>query len=91
MSAASLYRRHRVAIQGVAVLLLALLGFAALHALLDDAPRRRALGAAARRYILSHFTWRQVAERYSEALTAAVPMTARPASSQVLAVDGAGS
>ncbi|MEN3748714.1 bifunctional lysylphosphatidylglycerol flippase/synthetase MprF [Sphingomonas sp. HF-S3] len=36
MSAASLYRRHRVAIQGVAVLLLALLGFAALHALLSE-------------------------------------------------------
>lgn len=39
---------------------------AAIRSLVTDPDRRRALGAAAREHVLSHFTWDRIARRYLE-------------------------
>jgi glycosyltransferase involved in cell wall biosynthesis len=43
---------------------------AAIDRLLDDDPLRRALGRAARRHVLAHFSWRSIAERHERHLQA---------------------
>jgi glycosyltransferase involved in cell wall biosynthesis len=45
---------------------------AAIMSLAGDPARRQSLGEASRRHVLEHFTWRQIAEQYAEALTEAV-------------------
>lgn len=43
---------------------------ATLRGLLEDEPRRRAMGMAGRRRVLEQYTWDQIADRYLELLTA---------------------
>lgn len=60
---------------------------AAVGSLLDDAPRRRSLGAAARRHVSENFTWRRIAEQYEDVLreAAAGPPRGAPTTAAVAA------